>query len=43
MRSSYQPQMTAVICASCHQDKNDPDADGNFEEENGSNIRTNLS
>lgn len=35
MRSSYQPQMTTVICASCHQDKNDPDGDGNFEEENG--------
>ena len=35
MRSSYQPQMTAVICASCHQDKNDPDDDGDFEEENG--------
>lgn len=35
MRSSYQPQMTAAICASCHQDKNDPDGNGNFEEENG--------
>ena len=35
MRSSYQPQLTAVVCASCHQDKNDPDEDGDFEEENG--------
>jgi len=35
MRSSYQPQMTAVICAACHQDKNDPDGDGEFEEANG--------
>lgn len=35
MRPSYQPQMTAVICAACHQDKNDPDDDGEFEEENG--------
>lgn len=35
MRSSYQPQLTAVVCASCHQDKNDPDGDGEFEEENG--------
>ncbi|MBK8231000.1 MAG: hypothetical protein IPK72_10530 [Candidatus Eisenbacteria bacterium] len=35
MRSSYQPQLTAAVCGSCHQDKNDPDQDGDFEEENG--------
>ncbi|MFN0152443.1 MAG: T9SS type A sorting domain-containing protein [bacterium] len=35
MRASYQPQLTAAVCAACHQDKNDPDEDGDFEEENG--------
>ena len=35
MRSSYQPQLRAEMCAACHQDKNDPDEDGLFEEENG--------
>jgi hypothetical protein len=35
MRASYQPQLSAVLCSACHQDKNDPDNDGNFEEENG--------
>lgn len=35
MRSSYQPQLVAEVCATCHQDKNDPDQDGDFEEDNG--------
>ncbi len=35
MRSSYQPQLTSTMCAACHQDKNDPDEDGDFEEANG--------
>lgn len=35
MRPSFQPQLTAVLCAACHQDKNDPDQDGDFEEANG--------
>jgi hypothetical protein len=35
MRSSYQPQLTAAVCAACHQDKNDPDGDGDFDEPNG--------
>ncbi len=35
MRGSYQPQLTAEMCASCHQDKNDPDGNGKFEEPNG--------
>ena len=35
MRPSYQPQFDAAICAACHQDKNDPDRNGNFEEPNG--------
>ncbi|MGH2571303.1 MAG: hypothetical protein ACRDGR_08765, partial [bacterium] len=35
MRASYQPQLVAAACAACHQDKNDPDEDGDFEEENG--------
>jgi hypothetical protein len=35
MRPSYQPQLVAAACAACHQDKNDPDGDGDFEEENG--------
>ena len=35
MRASYQPQMGAELCATCHQDKNDPDGDGNFEEDDG--------
>ena len=35
MRPSYQPQLVAEVCAACHQDKNDPDEDGEFEEPNG--------
>lgn len=35
MRPSYQPQLTAAVCGVCHQDKNDPDLDGDFEEANG--------
>jgi hypothetical protein len=35
MRASYQPQLVAEVCGACHQDKNDPDGDGNFEEANG--------
>lgn len=35
MRASYQPQLSAALCAACHQDKNDPDLDGDFEEDNG--------
>ncbi len=35
MRSAYNPQLRADICAACHQDKNDPDEDGDFEEDNG--------
>jgi hypothetical protein len=35
MRPSYQPQLVAEVCAACHQDKNDPDEDGDFEEDNG--------
>jgi hypothetical protein len=35
MRPSFQPQLVAEVCGSCHQDKNDPDGDGDFEEANG--------
>ncbi len=35
MRASYQPQLASEVCAACHQDKNDPDEDGDFEEANG--------
>ncbi|HHI79847.1 MAG TPA: carboxypeptidase regulatory-like domain-containing protein [Planctomycetes bacterium] len=35
MRASFQPQLKAEMCAACHQDKNDPDGNGNFEEPNG--------
>lgn len=35
MRPAYQPQLTADVCAACHQDKNDPDGDGDFEEADG--------
>lgn len=35
MRASYQPQLRSEVCAACHQDKNDPDGDGDFEQENG--------
>lgn len=35
MRASWQPQLSAEVCAVCHQDKNDPDEDEEFEEENG--------
>lgn len=32
MRASYQPQLVAEMCASCHQYNNDHDEDGDFEE-----------
>lgn len=35
MRASYQPQLRSAVCGTCHQDKNDPDGDGDFEEDNG--------
>ncbi len=35
MRPSFQPQLVAQVCGTCHQDKNDPDDDGNFEEPDG--------
>jgi MYXO-CTERM domain-containing protein len=35
MRPAYQPQLRAQLCGLCHQDKNDPDEDGDFEEANG--------
>lgn len=35
MRASYQPQLAAEVCGTCHQDKNDPDGDGDFEGANG--------
>jgi len=35
MRPAYQPELTSLVCAACHQDKNDPDLDGDFEEDNG--------
>ncbi|MBL4632799.1 MAG: hypothetical protein JKY56_02950 [Kofleriaceae bacterium] len=35
MRASYQPQLSSAVCGVCHQDKNDPDGDGDFEEDNG--------
>lgn len=35
MKAAYQPQLKAAVCAACHQDKNDPDEDGDFEEANG--------
>lgn len=35
MRPAYQPQLAAEVCGVCHQDKNDPDGDGDFEEPNG--------
>lgn len=35
MKAAYQPQLKAAVCAVCHQDKNDPDEDGDFEEESG--------
>lgn len=35
MRASYNPQLTAAVCGLCHQDRNDPDGDGDFEDEDG--------
>jgi hypothetical protein len=35
MRASYQPELAARVCGTCHQDKNDPDGDGDFEEPDG--------
>ena len=35
MKPSYQPQLTALMCGACHQDKNDPDQDGDFEDDSG--------
>lgn len=33
MRPAYQPQLTAAVCAACHQDTNDHDLDGDFEDD----------
>ncbi len=33
MRASYNPIVTSAMCAACHQDANDPDHDGDYEEE----------
>lgn len=35
MRGSYLPEHNDLMCGACHQDKNDPDEDGDFEEDNG--------
>jgi hypothetical protein len=35
MQSAYQPELRAIVCAACHQDKNDPDGDSDYEEDNG--------
>jgi len=35
MRPSYNPEIAAETCGACHQDKNDPDGNGDFEEPNG--------
>jgi len=35
MRAAYQPQLVAELCAACHQDKNDHDLDGDFEDPGG--------
>jgi hypothetical protein len=35
MQAAYNPQLTADVCAACHQDKNDPDQDADFEEDDG--------
>lgn len=32
MRAAYNPQLTAGLCAACHQDANDPDGDHDYEE-----------
>ena len=32
MQAAYNPQLSAEICAACHQDANDPDGDHDFEE-----------
>jgi hypothetical protein len=31
MRASYQPQLAAAVCGTCHQDKNDPHEDHTFD------------
>lgn len=35
MRASYNPQLRSEVCAACHQDKNDHDLDGDFEDDGG--------
>lgn len=35
MRAAYNPQLRADVCAACHQDKNDPDENGDFESPRG--------
>ena len=35
MKPAYQPQLTAELCGACHQDKNDHDGDGDFEDPGG--------
>jgi len=33
MRGSYNPQLAARVCAACHEDNNDSDEDGDYEDE----------
>jgi len=35
MRASWQPQVRAALCMTCHQDRNDLDGDGDFDEDDG--------
>jgi MYXO-CTERM domain-containing protein len=35
MQAAYNPQLRSEICAACHQDKNDHDLDGDFEDDGG--------
>lgn len=35
MRPAYNPQLTAEVCALCHQDDNDPDGDGDYGDPDG--------
>lgn len=35
MRPAYNPDLSSLACGACHQDKNDPDLDGEYDEPNG--------
>ncbi len=43
MRPSYQPQLVAELCGICHEEKSDPDQDGNYDDAQSVHIQSTYS